>query len=460
MRGRDFSRPFPCFRACMVYWVPMRKLTILPLILLFAACTPTPPPVREAITPFPSATPGRVAYGELLPSGSTLLSQPGLSAPSTVVAIAPPTTPTPDFSSCPPANPDAVLEASPPDNALVLVEEAVRYLNAGGSGQILIDTLRGSWNVIPDDAIARADIDYTGEGVADVLFPYVGRDNVAGLVIIACRAGANDIVFEAVSDTAVPPVVLAFLDLNHDRRNDVLYSVPECDPDDPEACQLLTQMVTFSPARSRFVELMPSNVTSDSLPQVLDFDNDEVSEVVIKLESRGTAATGPLRTGTNVYDWNGSQYVLSIVELEPPRFKIQVLHEGDRSLLRGEYALAETIYRAAIDNTDLRFWFNDEPDILQSYALFRLLQAQVLTAGIGQTSTIAEIQRIYPDPASRPVYADMAVLFLETFQSTADVHSACVAVETIIAARTEAVDQLNRYGSRSPSYTAQDLCPF
>ena len=156
----------------------MRKLTILPLILLFAACTPTPPPVREAITPFPSATPGRVAYGELLPSGSTLLSQPGLSAPSTVVAIAPPTTPTPDFSSCPPANPDAVLEASPPDNALVLVEEAVRYLNAGGSGQILIDTLRGSWNVIPDDAIARADIDYTGEGVADVLFPYVGREDV------------------------------------------------------------------------------------------------------------------------------------------------------------------------------------------------------------------------------------------------------------------------------------------
>lgn len=433
---------------------------ILSFILLLAACTPVPPPVRESITPFPTATPGRVVYGELLPSGSTLLSQPGLSAPSTVVAIAPPTTPTPDFSSCPAANPDAVLESAPPDNALVLIEEAVRYLNSGGSGQTLIDTLRDRWNVIPDDAIARADIDYTGEGVADVLMPYVGRDNIAGLVIIACRAGANDVVFEVVSDTTAPPSVLAFLDLNRDRRNDLLYSVPECESDDPDACQFLTQMVTFSPIRSRFVELMPSNVTSENVPQVLDFDNDEVSEVVVRLESRGTAATGPLRTGTNVYDWNGSQYVLSIVELQPPRFKIQVLHEGDRALLRGDYAQAETTYRGAIENTDLRFWFNDEPDILQSYALFRLLQSQVMTAAIGQTSTLAEIQRIYPDPAARPVYADMAVLFLETFQSTADVHSACVAVETIIAARPEAVDQLNRYGSRSPSYTALDLCPF
>ena len=32
-------------------------------------------------------------------------------------------------------------------------------------------------------------------------------------------------------------------------------------------------------------------------------------------------------------------------ELEPPRFMIQVLHEGDRALLRGDYPTAEAIYR-------------------------------------------------------------------------------------------------------------------
>jgi hypothetical protein len=54
----------------------------------------------------------------------------------------------------------------------------------------------------------------------------------------------------------------------------------------------------------------------------------------------------------------------------------------------------------------------------------------------------------------------MARAFIEAFQSESDVSSACDAVETIIAAQPQAVEQLNRYGSRSPSYTAQDLCPF
>lgn len=443
----------------MVYSYPMRILTMLSLILLLTACEPAAPPPREVITPFPSVTPGRVVYGELLPSGSTILSQPGLSAPSTVVAIAPPTTPTADFSSCPAPNPDAALEASPPDNAVILIEEAVRYLNAGGSGQTLIDTLRDDWKVIPKDANARADIDYTGEGVTDVLMPYVARDGVAGLVVIACRAGVHEILYERVSQTTEPPVILAFADLNRDRRNDILYSLPIC-PEDSKTCVLLTQMVTFSASLGRFVELMPEGVVSDKPPQVLDFDNDEVSEVIVRLENRGTAETGPLRTGTNIYDWNGSQYVLSIVELEPPRFMIQVLHEGDRALLRGDYSTAETIYREAIDNDNLRYWFDDEPDLLNSYAHYRLLQAQVLLASLNQTTTLNEINRIYPDPAAAPVYAQMARTFAETFQSTADLSSACAAVETIIAAQPQAVSQLNRYGSRSPSYTSRDLCPF
>lgn len=276
--------------------------------------------------------------------------------------------------------------------------------------------------------------------------------------MFGCRAGTVEVLFEAVSDTDQPPTVLAFLDVNRDRRNDLLLAIPSCPT--AETCEYHTQLVTFSPERSRFVDLLPPNVTSTEPPQVLDFDNDEVSEIVVRLTSRGTAETGPLRTGSNIYDWNGAQYVLSIVELEPPRFKIQVLHEGDRALLRGDYAAAETIYRSAIDNTDLRFWFNDEPDVLQSYALYRLLQAQVVQASPLQTTTFQEIQRIYDDPERTPVYAQMARTFLETFQSTANVSSACEAVRTIIDGAPEALAQLNRYGSRSPSYTAQDLCPF
>lgn len=57
-------------------------MLVLALIaLLLAACAPSPEPERRAITPFPTATIGRVVYGDLLPSGVSLIGQPELSAP-------------------------------------------------------------------------------------------------------------------------------------------------------------------------------------------------------------------------------------------------------------------------------------------------------------------------------------------------------------------------------------------
>jgi hypothetical protein len=43
---------------------------------------------------------------------------------------------------------------------------------------------------------------------------------------------------------------------------------------------------------------------------------------------------------------------------------------------------------------------------------------------------------------------------------TNNLHSACLEVQDIITARQEALTLLNRYGSRSPTYTATDVCPF
>lgn len=433
-----------------------------PLTLIFfltlAGCIGVEAPPRLEITPFPTATPGQVVFGELLPPDTVFIPQDSIPTPVSIGVIP---TAAPDFGQCP-ARSDVVLEQSPPQSVEVIIEEATRYLAAGGDVGTLLETLRETWRVIPDDAPARGDIDYTGEGISDILLPLSAPDGTAALVVLGCRAGSAAVLYEVMSDTAVPPTVLAFADVNRDRRNDVLYAAPVC-PDERESdadCDYQTQLVTWSAQRSRFVELLPPGVFSASLPTASDFDGDEVTELSVRLERRGTAETGPLRTGTNVYDWNGSQYVLSIVELDAPRFKIQVLHEGDKALLRGDTASAKSIYQTAINDSDLRFWFDDEPDLLQSYAFYRLLLTQVLTLDAAQTATIAEIQRIYPDPNTAPVYAALAYTFYETFTNQANVGSACAAVGAIIASRPEAVEQLNRYGSRNPSYTQADLCPF
>lgn len=439
----------------------MRLIALLLLSLLLAACDTAPAPTRLEITPFPTTTPGSVVLGELLPPASLLLNQDGLSIPSTPAVISAGMTATPDFSACPPPDSTVRLEDTPPDNAVVLVEEISRFLNQGGDPRVLIDTLQGRWGVIPPDAIARADFDYTGEGVADVLLPYLARDGRAGLLVMACRISRFEILLEADADGEAP-TILAYGDVNRDRRNDVMFAFRDCSqtPLTPEVCPYRTRLVTYSPGRARFVDLLPSNVVSVNPPRVIDFDTDEVSELVVALESRGSAETGPLRTGSNIYDWNGSEYVLSIVELDPPAFKIQVLQEGDKTLLRGDLPGALGIYQTALSDTNLRFWFNDEPDLLQSYTLFRLLQTQIALADPGFIATESTINSTYPDPAAAPIYAQMARAFLEAYQTTADIHSACGSVASIIASRPEAVTQLNRYGSRSPSYTAPDLCPF
>ncbi len=438
----------------------IKNTALLIIVLTLAACVPVEAPPRIEITPFPTVTPGRVVLGELLPPGSVFVPDDSVAA-ATPVNIASMPTAAPDFSICP-ARAEVELETTPPQSASVIIEEATRYLAVGGDPGTLLETMRRTWRVIPADAPARADIDYTGEGISEVLIPFSAPDGSAALIVLGCRAGSYAVLYESLSDTDTPPQVLAFADVNRDRRNDLLYAALVC-PDERESvadCDYQTQLITWSAQRSRFVELLPAGVLSQEPPSVSDFDNDEVSEVVVRLSRTGTAQTGPLRTGTNVYDWDGTQYVLSIIELDPSRFKIQVLHEGDRALLRGDLTSAKTIYQTAISDTSLRFWFNDEPDLLQSYAFYRLLQTQVATLDPNQTNTFTDIQRIYPDPAAGPVYAALARTFYETFTSDSNVGSACAAVSAIIAQRPEALTQLNRYGSRSPTYSETDLCPF
>ena len=59
-----------------------------------------------------------------------------------------------------------------------------------------------------------------------------------------------------------------------------------------------------------------------------------------------------------------------------------------------------------------------------------------------------------------PIYARMAYAFVNALVVTNDLHSACVEVQAIIEREPAALQLINRYGRRSPTYSALDLCPF
>ena len=164
---------------------------------------------------------------------------------------------------------------------------------------------------------------------------------------------------------------------------------------------------------------MTDTVLTINTPELRDIDNDQVDELVISLDSTGTAATGPLRQGTNIYDWNGQLYVLSRIQLQAPTYRIQVIHEGDRLFSQQRMTGAIAAYELALEDNDLRFWFNDGPINTISYAQYRLILAYAFLGDSGgiittldamnSTFTLSEGETI----EDLPVYVQMANAFVE-----------------------------------------------
>lgn len=442
-----------------------RMLNVLIIVILLAACQPVQAPAYPTDIPFPTMTVGQRVDGQLSSSGSNPQQfLPGQSNPATAAALANRPTPTPDSSACPAQVPDVELGAFP-DSRVSAIDSMVRFLNSGGSSQALRDAILSEWNAFSEAGYLRDDVDLTGEGRAEIVLGYIAPGDVGTLLVFGCQAGRYVQLYESIADGIEPPVLIALGDMNNEKPNELILARRECR--DADTCDYQTQVIQWMYTVGRFVNLIPNTLLSLNVPAMRDMDNDSVQEIVITLDSSGTAATGPLRTGINIYDWDGQFYVLSIVQLDPPRYRIQVIHEGDRAFSRLEMETAIAAYQIAIrDNDELRYWFNDGPINEISYALYRLILAYAYTGnGGGILETVARLQADFPlaedqTIADAPIYVQMANRFVDALTITGDLHESCLEVQAIISENSDAVDFMNRYGSRSQSYTALDLCPF
>ncbi len=434
-----------------------RLLSLSLLIGLLAACQPDgasqqnlpPTPI-----PFPTMTPGRLIQGVLPESEGIPLDGVGLANPATAVALANRPTATPDYGSCPGSG-NASLPAKP-TNGRTTLAAVVTYLTNGGVPATLSNTL-SNWELLGATGAVRTDVDFTGEGTPDILMTYDAPDDGGTLSILSCIAGQYTSLYQTITGTEAPQIV-SVDDMNADGRPDILFDSYMCN--DTDNCTYRTQLISWQPEDGRFISLLNGPITGSQQPTISDVDNDRIQEIVVRLTDDGNASTGPLRTGVNIYDWNGSNYVLSIVQLDPPQFFIQIVQEADRNFARQEMDKAIPLYKQALDSTSLRYWLNDEPTYLKSYIYYRMLLAQAYSDDDGLLTTFQTALAAYPDANTAPVYIAMVNSFWNGYQVTNNLHSACLEVQAIISARPEAVGYLNRYGSRSPVMTAQDLCPF
>ncbi len=437
---------------------------IFALILLITACqSQTPLQTVPTDIPFPTMTAGSAFSGDL-PSNEILVSNEQLANPATIEANAARPSPTPNLRSCP-AESGGLSLAVLPDTASDANDAIANYLTLGGTLTDLEDQLLNDWEVLGDEGYIRSDTDLTGEGMPDVVVAYTGPTDLGVLGIFTCSNGQYIPRYQIVTEGESPPNLTWLGDLNRNGLNDLVFSALACDEDN--TCEYTTQVVTWERDRGRFVNLVDGRITSFSIPTLNDIDNDDVAEIVVALDNRGSSDTGPLRTGINIYDWNGSIYTLSIIQLDPPRFRIQLVHQADRLFGRLQPDQAADLYLQALDEEeDLGYWFNNGETILTAYLLYRLILTYSFSGDFETRETVVNaLQETYPieadtDPADFPVYIEMAYAFLSGWEATNNLSNACSLVQAVIDSRPEAIELLNRYGSRSPQYTESDLCPF
>jgi hypothetical protein len=433
-----------------------RIMLVLILILIGAGCQPAPTaePFPTEIA-FPTMTPGQVIRAALPPAAAIPLDG-SFSNPSTAAALSSRPTPTPNLHACPAPNDTISLPFPPPTTTNGIADALAAFMSAGGTTVALDRDLRGVWNALGGTGSVRADVDMSGEGTPDVIISLTTPDNGGTVIVLSCT-DSRYVPLYVTSIGGGAPQIIRVEDINADGRTDVFYSSTDCASGD---CLIRSQIIGWSAERGRFVNLLGGALDTIEPPRFEDIDQDRVLEVIEELTDDGNAETGPLRTGYSVYDWNGATYVRSVTQLNPPRFRIQIIHQADAAFDQQLMGEAISLYTLALDNTTLEPWTIDEIPVLDSYVLYRLLLAYSFADDQRRVEVLNTIQTNYADPANAPIYATLAFTFWNAFQITNNLNSACREVQSIIAGRPEALNLINRYGSRSPTYSALDLCPF
>ena len=351
----------------------MTKTILYSIIVLFiiTACQSTVPSGPPTDIPFPTMTVGQRLSGDLNTPGARtgiVPAQFGSDGNAPLINL---TTPTPDTGRCPFPSDSAEL-GDFPSSRIEAINLIVQFLNDGGTIQRLQEEILREWDAFGETGYIET-VDLTGEGTVEIILGYIAPGDVGTVLIFGCQAGRYVQLFEAISDGIEPPSILAMEDINNRAPAEVVINRRSCA--DPEACDIQTQIVAWEYTVGRFVNLLPDTVLTLDIPELRDIDNDQVDELVITLDSNGTAATGPLRQGNNIYDWNGQFYLLSRIQLQPPVYYIQVIHEGDRLFSLQQVSEAIIAYESALNADDLRFWFNDGSINTITYGQYRLILA-------------------------------------------------------------------------------------
>ncbi len=342
-----------------------------------------------------------------------------------------------------------------------------RFLSAGGPPSVLEATLR-SWGAIAEGAQVQSDTDLTGDGVKEILVTLYdpanykpGVPSPGQLLIYGCAQKGYRLLYSTLySPNTLIPELKRVGDMNYDLRAEVAYTQQTCNAGQ---CTAVMQILEWNGTLGAFKPLndVPMNATSGKV-EIADLDKDGILEVAIHFNPTPDPNAGPPRKSTDIWDWDGANYVLALTQLEPPVYRIHAVHDADYRFAQGNWRDAIRLYDRVRDDANLQPWtLADEQTILRAYAEFKKMLAlvankQTRAADDALTTLLTE----NPAGTSGEGYAIIGQSFMDNYKKTRDRKKACAEALNAATNRPETLAALNSYGFNNRTYALPDLCPF
>ena len=394
-----------------------------------------------------------VGCGSGKKSPTPTVAAPTATHTATAAATATPTTipPTPDALSSPPSSP-------------AVVQAVLTQVLTGAAGNTCPDSLKQRWKVL----CASGDVDGDGKPDAAYLVPLQGAvtaSSFPGLVYVLRSTSLKLELLPVDTEADASALGQSFFgmaDRDGDGHDEVIFLATGCTAN---SCSSQAHVESWDGTAWR--DVGPAMGSTANLTAVA-FTGSGGTSV---LTEHGGVVTGPgagpSRAVTRVYKYSDSRYRLTSETYDPATYLIQAIQDADALFDAGNFSGAIAAYRAAIKDTALRDWQqeNDKGNgraALDSYALLRIA---IATAASGDDPGPA-VDAVITD-GGEPLFVNAAETFRQGFREKGTLHAGSVAVTNYLSITTPDSDNPARlraifdYGyANLPIKTFQDVCPL
>lgn len=386
------------------------------------------------------------------------------------------------------------------------------YLNQGGSPSDLIVRLRQQWDSYEifgnNDAIA----DLTGDGVPEIVIMPASETYILG-----CQDGKYQILFkyfdEAVSINGIGTQLVAIQDMNLNGIPEFVFASFGCGGMGTGQC---LDVYVYEWNGKNFTTRIPiwegyevgasiyGGRLADYFPGVTikDVDNNGTKELIITGGIPNSWYSehfyhAPWRDQTDIYKWNGENFVHNKTTFSSPIYRYQAIQDGDRQMQNHEYDQALKSYQEAIFSDKLLGWSQahkdreklmhdftwdfeeklkltptpsippDDPKEypnLAAYGRYRIMLLHILQGNMNEARIVYEtLQEKFPEGSEGHIFAQVAKAFWEEYNASQSVSAACQAAIHIADENQGVLEFLGSdYGNVEQDllYKPEDVCPF